>query len=122
MADVQNTGPRGGGVGREDGRVAASLDRYWRANLKIMAVLLAIWAAVGLGCGVLFADWLNAFKIGGFPLGFWFAHQGSIAVFVALILVYCILMNRLDRKHHDELRELGVKMDRPDSKDAGAEI
>ena len=86
--------------------VAASLRRYWRSNLIIMAVLLTIWAVVGLGCGILFADWLNQFKLGGFPLGFWFAQQGSIITFVILILIYCILLNRLDRRHHDELQAL----------------
>lgn len=71
-----------------------------------MSVLLIIWAIAGLGCGILFADALNAFKIGGIPLGFWFAQQGSIIVFVILILVYCILLNRLDRKHHEELEQI----------------
>ena len=72
---------------------------YWQKNVSIMAVLLAIWAFVGLGCGVLFADWLNQFKLGGFPLGFWFAQQGSIIVFIILILVYAILLNRLDDEY-----------------------
>ena len=72
---------------------------YWRKNVTIMSVLLAIWAFVGLGCGVLFADWLNQFKLGGFPLGFWFAQQGSIIVFIILILVYAILLNRLDNEY-----------------------
>ena len=82
-----------------------SLRRYWRSNLRILAVLLSIWFVAGLGCGVLWADWLNQFTLPGtaFPLGFWFAQQGSIVVFVVVILVYCVLMNRLDRKHHDEL-------------------
>ncbi len=71
-----------------------------------MAGLLAIWAAVSLGCGVLFADVLNAWRIGGFPLGFWFAQQGSIIVFVLLILVYALAMTRLDRAHHEELEAL----------------
>jgi putative solute:sodium symporter small subunit len=72
-----------------------------------MSVLLACWAVVGLGCGVLFADWLNQFKpFGGFPLGFWFAQQGSIIGFVLIILIYAIAMNRLDKKHHDELTRL----------------
>ena len=71
-----------------------------------MAVLLSIWAFVGLGCGVLFADFLNQYHIGGFPLGFWFAQQGSIIVFVLLILIYALAMNRLDRKHHDELQAI----------------
>lgn len=83
-----------------------ALSRYWRTNILIMTVLLTIWAAVGLGCGVLWADALNQFRFGGFPVGFWFAQQGSIAVFIVLILVYCILLNRLDKKHHDELERI----------------
>jgi putative solute:sodium symporter small subunit len=74
--------------------------RYWRSNVKIMAVLLALWALAGLGCGVLWADWLNQWSLGGVPLGFWFAQQGSIIVFVLIILVYAILANGLDRKYH----------------------
>ena len=84
----------------------ASLARYWKSNVCIMTVLLSIWAFVGLGCGILFADSLNNYSIGGIPLGFWFAQQGSIIVFVLLILVYCILLNRLDKKHHDELEQI----------------
>lgn len=74
--------------------------QYWRANLRYLAILLSIWAFVSLGCGVLFADWLNQYRLPGtgFPLGFWFAQQGSIYVFVVLILAYMVLMNRLDRK------------------------
>ncbi len=86
-------------------RAAMALRRYWRTNLRIMAVLLGVWALAGLGAGILFADALNAYIISGtgFPLGFWFAHQGSIIVFVLLILVYCLYMNRLDRKHRREI-------------------
>lgn len=86
-------------------RAAAALRRYWRANIRIMAVLLGVWALAGLGAGVLFADALNAYRISGtgFPLGFWFAHQGSIIVFVLLILAYCLYMNRLDNRHRREL-------------------
>ena len=76
---------------------------YWRKNVTIMIVLLAIWAFVGLGCGVLFADWLNQFQLGGSPLGFWFAQQGSIIVFIILILIYAILLNRLDNEYAGEL-------------------
>ncbi len=90
-----------------DPRVRAAIDRYWRSNVRIMLVLLSLWALAGLGCGVLFADWLNQFWLGGFPLGFWFAQQGSIVVFVVLILVYALLLNRLDRRHHRELEEIG---------------
>jgi putative solute:sodium symporter small subunit len=88
-----------------------SLWRYWRSNLRIMAVLLVVWFVAGLGCGVLWADKLNEFTLPGtaFPLGFWFAQQGSIVVFVVVILVYCVLMNRLDRKHHNELVEIRRK-------------
>ncbi|MEE3197927.1 MAG: DUF4212 domain-containing protein [Pseudomonadota bacterium] len=82
--------------------------RYWRKNLQIMAILLIFWACASLGCGVLFADWLNQFRLPftGFPLGFWFAQQGSIIVFVLCILAYCLLMNALDRKYQAELQAL----------------
>jgi len=85
-----------------DERLQASLDRYWRSNLRIMAALLFLWAFVSFGCAILWADWLNRFSIAGFQLGFWFAQQGSIIVFVLCILLYCIAMNRLDRRHHEE--------------------
>ena len=89
----------------------ASLRRYWRSNLRIMAVLLTIWFIAGLGCGVLWSDKLNQFKLPGtaYPLGFWFAQQGSIVVFVIVVLVYCLMMNRLDRKHLGELRQIRQK-------------
>ena len=86
--------------------IVESIDRYWRKNVLIMVVLLIIWAVVGLGCGVLLADLLNRFSLGGFPLGFWFAQQGSIVVFVLLILVYAVLLNRLDNEHSAELSRL----------------
>jgi putative solute:sodium symporter small subunit len=74
-----------------------------------MAVLLSLWAGVSFVCGILIADWLNQYRVPftGFPLGFWFAQQGSIAVFVVCILIYCVAANRLDRRHHDELQALG---------------
>ena len=71
---------------------------YWRANLRYLVVLLAIWFVVSYGCGILFVDQLDRIRIGGFKLGFWFAQQGSIYVFVALIFIYVHLMNRLDRR------------------------
>jgi putative solute:sodium symporter small subunit len=90
-------------------RQSPALVSYWRANLRLMALLLVLWAVAGLGAGVLFADRLNELgSIGGFPLGFWFAQQGSIIVFILLILVYAISMNRLDAQHHRDLeRESG---------------
>jgi len=87
-----------------DPRIVESIDRYWRKNMLIMLVLLIIWAVVGLGCGVLLADRLNHFALGGFPLGFWFAQQGSIIVFILLILAYSVLLNRLDARHAQELQ------------------
>ena len=89
-----------------DPLVAVAVEHYWRKNVRIMGVLLAAWAFVGLGCGILFAPWLNGFYLGGFPLGFWFAQQGSIIAFVVLILVYCLALNRLDAEHHRELEKI----------------
>lgn len=76
----------------------ANFQLYWKKNLRYLLVLLSIWFAVSYGCGILFADLLNNIKIGGFPLGFWFAQQGSIYIFVILIFVYVYLMNRLDKE------------------------
>ncbi|MDH3650667.1 MAG: DUF4212 domain-containing protein [Saprospiraceae bacterium] len=72
---------------------------YWNTNLKYLFLLLVIWFIVSFGAGIIFADTLNQFRLGGFKLGFWFAQQGSIYVFVVLIFVYVFLMNRLDKKH-----------------------
>ncbi|BDX19914.1 MAG: DUF4212 domain-containing protein [Pseudomonadales bacterium] len=77
---------------------------YWRENLKLMLTLLVVWFVVSFGAGVLFVDQLNAIQFFGFPLGFWFAQQGSIYAFVVLIFVYVWKMNQLDRKYdfHEE--------------------
>ncbi len=72
---------------------------YWKTNIKYLSILLLIWFTVSFGCGVLFCDELNAYRLGGFKLGFWFAQQGSIYTFVILIFSYVFLMNRLDKKH-----------------------
>jgi putative solute:sodium symporter small subunit len=73
---------------------------YWRRNLRYLAVLLTVWFAVSYGAGILLVEPLNRITIPGtgFPLGFWFAQQGAIYVFVVLIFVYVFLMNRLDRE------------------------
>jgi putative solute:sodium symporter small subunit len=84
------------------GEPAVSKERqsaYWQANLRLMAILLAIWFIVSYGAGILFVDFLDKFHFAGFPLGFWFAQQGSIYVFVILIFVYVLRMNKLDREH-----------------------
>ena len=77
--------------------MAKTTQAYWRKNLIYLMILLTIWFFVSFVCGILLVDQLNTIKIGGFPLGFWFAQQGSIYVFVILIFVYMGLMNRLDK-------------------------
>jgi putative solute:sodium symporter small subunit len=73
---------------------------YWKENLTYIVVLLAIWFSVSYLAGIAFADQLDAaVHLGGFPLGFWFANQGSEVIFVVLIFVYVMLMNRLDKKY-----------------------
>ncbi len=72
---------------------------YWKENLKYLLILLSIWFLVSYGAGIIFKDFLDNFYMGGFPLGFWFAQQGSIYVFVILIFVYVRLMNKLDKKY-----------------------
>jgi len=72
---------------------------YWRANLALMARLLVVWFVSSYGLGILFVEPLNRFHVGGFPVGFWFAQQGSIYVFVVLILIYARSMDKIDRRH-----------------------
>ncbi len=72
---------------------------YWRTNLRIVAVLLVAWFVSSFLLSIVFVEPLNAIQIGGFPLGFWFAQQGTICIFIVLILIYALLMDRLDRKH-----------------------
>ena len=79
---------------------------YWRANLKLVGLCLAVWFLFSFGFGILLVEPLNRIQIGGFKLGFWFAQQGSIIVFVLLILAYCLYMNRLDARHHRELDQI----------------
>jgi len=72
--------------------------QYWQANLRLLVVCLVTWFIVSYGFGIILVEPLNAIMLGGYPLGFWFAQQGSIYVFVALIFFYAWQMNRLDRK------------------------
>ncbi len=74
------------------------LQKYWKRNLTYLVVLLSIWFVVSYGFGILLVEPLNRIEVGGFKLGFWFAQQGAIYVFVALIFTYVFLMNRLDRR------------------------
>lgn len=90
---------------------------YWKANLKLVGILMAVWFLVSFGAGIVFVDLLNKIQIGGFKLGFWFAQQGSIFVFIALIFVYVRQMHKLDLKYsvddkdepdsYDEMKEDG---------------
>lgn len=85
---------------------------YWRANLRVLAILLGVWVFVALGCGVLLGDWLDQFRLGGFPLGFWFTQQGAMLIFVALIAIYHRWMTHIERAH-------GVDDDPDDAKVTG---
>lgn len=75
---------------------------YWKDNVRVIWILLTIWALVSLGASVLFVPILKNINFGQLPLYFWFAHQGAIITFVILIFVYAFIMDRLDRKHNVE--------------------
>lgn len=83
---------------------------YWRANLRLQLVLLAIWAVFGYLLSIFLAGPLNELTVYGFPIGFWFAQQGAILAFVILIFVYALTMDRVDREYdvHEEEEELGA--------------
>ena len=78
---------------------------YWRANIRLVAILLSVWFIVSYGFGILFKEALDSIQFFGFKLGFWWAQQGSIYVFLILIAVYAWQMNKLDREHnvHEDL-------------------
>lgn len=86
----------------------ATVKAYWKANIRLLFSLLAVWFAVSFGAGILFVHQLNAFHIGGYPLGFWFAQQGSIYVFVGLIFFYAFRMHRIERRFGVDDDEEGV--------------
>ena len=74
---------------------------YWRRNLRLVGGLLTIWFSVSFGAGIIFVEPLNTLRLAGFPMGFWFAHQGAIVVFILLIAAYCIRMDRLDKQYSE---------------------
>ncbi len=74
---------------------------YWKANIRLLIILLSIWLMIWFGFGIVLSDFLDQFSIGGFKLGFWFAQQGSIYGFVILIFVYVFAMNRIEKKLKD---------------------
>ena len=80
--------------------------KYWKANIRLLLALLAIWFFVSFGMGILWVDWLDQFSLFGFPLGFWFAQQGSIYIFVIIIFIYAYAANKLDKRYgFDEVVE-----------------
>ncbi|MBT87829.1 MAG: hypothetical protein CMD55_04105 [Gammaproteobacteria bacterium] len=83
----------------------SAANKYWKSNIRILIVLLGIWFISSFGFGILFSDVLDNFQIGGFKIGFWFAQQGSIYIFVLLIFIYVFLINRLDKKYKKEISE-----------------
>ena len=77
----------------------SSANSYWKANIRLVLSLLSVWFFISFGCGILFVDALDTIRFGGFKLGFWIAQQGSIFVFVVLILIYIRAMDKLDSKY-----------------------
>ncbi|RLA36993.1 MAG: DUF4212 domain-containing protein [Gammaproteobacteria bacterium] len=96
------------------------VDAYWRANVKVLVVLLSTWAFVSFGCGVLFSDWLDQFSIGGFPLGFWFTQQGTMLCFVAIIFIYHFWMKKIERAHGVDDDDDNVENNVANQTDTGA--
>jgi putative solute:sodium symporter small subunit len=93
MDESENAGPE------SEEEAAARASGYWRANIRLLLALMAIWFFVSFGCGILFREFLDQWSLGGYPLGFWFAQQGSIYVFIALIVVYVRRMRVIERKY-----------------------
>ncbi|MCY4335161.1 MAG: DUF4212 domain-containing protein [Litoreibacter sp.] len=79
--------------------VGEEASAYWSTNIRIIKICLVIWALVSFGFGIVFRPLLTSIPVGGTDLGFWFAQQGSILVFLALIFFYALRMNKLDREH-----------------------
>lgn len=103
MADTYESPPDGGAPPLYGGGPAAPENgwrkEYWKKNLRLMVALLIVWFAVSFGAGILFVEQLNEVVIAGFPLGFWFAQQGSIYTFILLILIYALRMDKLDDEY-----------------------
>lgn len=95
---TEHARPSDTGDGESPARDQSWRREYWRRNLRLMVILLAIWFVVSFGGGILFVEQLNEIEVGGFPLGFWISQQGAIYTFVILILVYAVRMDRLDRR------------------------
>lgn len=83
----------------DSGETASNEGAYWRENIRLLCGLMAIWFVASFGCGIVLRDWLDQFTLGGYPLGFWFAQQGSIYIFIALIAFYVVRMKQIERKY-----------------------
>lgn len=94
-------------VGPRNNQMEARSRGYWRSNVRLQIALLTVWAIVGYLLSILLAEPLNEITVGGFPLGFWFAQQGSIVVFVALIFIYAWRMDHIDHEYDVHEQELG---------------
>jgi len=81
----------------QETKESGSKGRYWAANIRLLLTLMVVWFAVSFGAGILFRDWLDQFMLGGYPLGFWFAQQGSIYTFIALIFFYNWRIHKIER-------------------------
>ncbi len=93
----------------------SSANSYWKANIRLVLSLLFVWFFISFGCGILFVDALDTIRFGGFKLGFWIAQQGSIFVFVALILIYIRAMDKLDNKYNIESSSESAKASQEES-------
>ena len=83
----------------DGGETAANEGAYWRENIRLLCSLMVVWFAASFGCGILLRDFLDQFMLGGYPLGFWFAQQGSIYTFIVLIAFYVVRMKQIERKY-----------------------
>ncbi|MCK5155986.1 MAG: DUF4212 domain-containing protein [Spirochaetales bacterium] len=81
---------------------------YWFETLKLLGIILSVWFVVSFGASIVFVEALNKINLGGYPLGFWFAQQGSIYIYIALIFIYTRFMGRLDRKYDVHEKQEGI--------------
>ena len=82
-----------------------NIDQYWKKNIQIVSILLVFWFLASFGFGIIFADNLDEISFFGFKLGFWFAQQGSILIFVAIIFIYIRSMKKLDQEFKEDIDE-----------------